>query len=266
MTEQSNGTETSFFNEIQGLKTDVSSMLDLAKLAESAERYEEMCLCMQELVNKKTTTISMEERNMLSVAYKNAVGQRRAAWRIISQYNNTADPAMQLPEPVLKDYVTYVENEMERKCKEIVSLVEAKLLVAINPEVAKVEEIEMQVFYLKMCGDYFRYLAEFKKDEKSKNAAKDNYKKALKLSEKLEPTHPTRLGLALNASVCYYEILDNRQDACTLAKEAFDEAIQKLDALSDSTYKDSTLIMQLLRDNLTLWNADSSNATEEQND
>lgn len=44
--------------------------------------------------------------------------------------------------------------------------------------------------------------------------------------------------------------------ACHLAKQAFDEAISELDTLSEESYKDSTLIMQLLRDNLTLWTSD----------
>jgi hypothetical protein len=44
--------------------------------------------------------------------------------------------------------------------------------------------------------------------------------------------------------------------ACHLAKQAFDEAIADLDTLSEESYKDSTLIMQLLRDNLTLWTSD----------
>jgi len=75
----------------------------------------------------------------------------------------------------------------------------------------------------------------------------------------LEPTHPTRLGLALNYSVCHFEILDQPKEACALAKAAFDEAIEKLDSLNDSSYKDSTLIMQLLRDNLTIWSQSDAN-------
>jgi 14-3-3 protein epsilon len=72
----------------------------------------------------------------------------------------------------------------------------------------------------------------------------------------LAPTHPIRLGLALNFSVFYYEIVNSPDHACTLAKQAFDEAIAELDTLGEESYKDSTLIMQLLRDNLTLWTSD----------
>ena len=72
----------------------------------------------------------------------------------------------------------------------------------------------------------------------------------------LAVTHPIRLGLALNFSVFFYEIQGNPEEACKLAKKAFDDAIAELDTLSEESYKDSTLIMQLLRDNLTLWTSD----------
>ncbi|KAJ1883997.1 14-3-3 protein, partial [Kickxella alabastrina] len=51
-------------------------------------------------------------------------------------------------------------------------------------------------------------------------------------------------------------ILNSPEKACHLAKQAFDDAIAELDSLSEDSYKDSTLIMQLLRDNLTLWTSD----------
>ena len=69
----------------------------------------------------------------------------------------------------------------------------------------------------------------------------------------LSPTHPIRLGLALNFSVFHYEIMQNAKKACKMARDAFDDAIADLDSVADEFYKDATLIMQLLRDNLTLW-------------
>ena len=70
---------------------------------------------------------------------------------------------------------------------------------------------------------------------------------------KLDETHPMRLGLILNFSVYHYEILGQPQNAYNLAKNAFNAAICKLDSLNDDLYRDSVLIMQLLRDNISLW-------------
>lgn len=108
-------------------------------------------------------------------------------------------------------------------------------------------------------GDYYRYLAEFSTGQDRKESAQESlksYGEASGFAEKLKPTHPISLGLALNFSVFYYEILNAPDRACKLAKNAFDKAIAELDSLSEDSYKDSTLIMQLLRDNLTLWTSD----------
>jgi len=109
-------------------------------------------------------------------------------------------------------------------------------------------------------GDYHRYQAEFTTGNDRKEAAENSlvaYKAASDIAmTELAPTHPIRLGLALNFSVFYYEILNSPDRACRLAKAAFDDAIAELDTLSEESYKDSTLIMQLLRDNLTLWTSD----------
>jgi len=108
-------------------------------------------------------------------------------------------------------------------------------------------------------ADYYRYLAEFAdgaaKNDHSQNA-ETAYKTATETAASLAPTHPIRLGLALNYSVFLYEVQAKSQEACDLAKQAFDDAIAELDTLDEESYKDSTLIMQLLRDNLTLWTSD----------
>ena len=118
-----------------------------------------------------------------------------------------------------------------------------------------------QVFYQKMMADYYRYLAEFAtggaKEDHAKSA-NDSYTKATDAAKGLAPTHPIRLGLALNFSVFLYEVQQEQSEACTLAKSAFDDAIAELDTLDEESYKDSTLIMQLLRDNLTLWTSEEN--------
>ncbi|CAB4057852.1 YWHAE [Lepeophtheirus salmonis] len=201
-----------------------------AKLAEQAERYDEMVTSMK-MVASMDLELTVEERNLLSVAYKNVIGARRASWRIISSLeakegNKASEDKLNL----IKNYRTQVEKELKDICGDILS------------------------------GDYHRYLAEFATNNDRKEAAENSlvaYKAASDTAmSELPTTHPIRLGLALNFSVFYYEILNSPDRACRLAKAAFDDAIAELDTLSEESYKDSTLIMQLLRDNLTLWTSD----------
>jgi 14-3-3 protein epsilon len=226
---------------------DIKKLVELVRVAETAERYEDMCNFVQKLVlmkSAKQEDLDVDERNLLSVAYKNVVGAKRASWRTLSGGFDDAD------EELLNKYKNIVENELEAICQEVLDLLTKHLC-----ENVKGNGDETEVFYLKMCGDYYRYLSEFRTEsEEYKKKAEEFYKKAMDVAEaNLNETHPTRLGLALNFSVCYYEILKEPEKACDLAKKSFDAAIEKLDTLNDASYKDSTLIMQLLRDNLTLW-------------
>merc|ERR1739849_59752 len=126
--------------------------------------------------------------------------------------------------------------------------------------ISKATTGESKVFYQKMKADYYRYIAEFRdgdlKSEAAENARK-SYEEAQTVAEKeLVVTHPIRLGLALNYSVFQYEVLSNPDEACKMARTAFEDAIAELDNVAEDSYKDATLIMQLLRDNLTLWTSD----------
>jgi len=151
-----------------------------------------------------------------------------------------------------------IELELTDICDDILKLLNDYLIPSAK-------QPESKVFYHKMKGDYHRYLAEFSVEDKRKKASDNSleaYKKANEIAgNELLPTHPIRLGLALNFSVFYYEILSSPDRACRLAKSAFDDAIAELDNLSEDSYKDSTLIMQLLRDNLTLWTSDMQKET-----
>jgi len=228
----------------------------MAKLAEQAERYDEMVESMKKVASLDVE-LTVEERNLLSVAYKNVIGARRASWRIISSIEQKEEnKGNESHVTKIKEYRAKVEAELTNICNDIVSVLDQHLIPTANTG-------ESKVFYNKMKGDYHRYLAEFASGNGRKEAAENSliaYKAASDISTtELPPTHPIRLGLALNFSVFYYEILNSPDRACQLAKQAFDDAIAELDTLSEDSYKDSTLIMQLLRDNLTLWTSDMSN-------
>ncbi|KAK3598916.1 hypothetical protein CHS0354_036231 [Potamilus streckersoni] len=235
-------------------------LVQQAKLGEQAERYDDMAKAMKELV-ETGADLTNEERNLLSVAYKNVVGARRSSWRVISSIEQKTESSDK-KQAMAREYKEKIEKELEEICKDVLELLEKHL---INKESSNKES---KVFYLKMKGDYYRYLAEVQPApgreevvEKSKQA----YQKAYDLAKaEMASTHPIRLGLALNFSVFFYEIMNSPEEACALAKKAFDDAIAELDSLNEESYKDSTLIMQLLRDNLTLWTSDTQ--AEEQNE
>ncbi|KAI4365167.1 hypothetical protein MLD38_021178 [Melastoma candidum] len=231
------------------------SSVYLAKLAEQAERYDEMVEAMKK-VSELDVELTVEERNLLSVGYKNVIGQRRASWRILSSIEQKEESrGNEQNVKKIKEYRRKVEAELANICHDVMRVIDEHLIPSCAGS-------ESTVFFYKMKGDYYRYLAEFKADDDRKEAADQSmkaYEKASTVAEaELSPTHPIRLGLALNFSVFYYEIMNSPERACHLAKTAFDEAISELDSLSEESYKDSTLIMQLLRDNLTLWTSDIS--------
>merc|ERR1711971_1446580 len=211
---------------------DRAALIYKAKLAEQAERYDEMVLAMKQVAQTvdPASELSVEERNLLSVAYKNVIGARRASWRITSTIESKESSKGNMDNVgLIKTYRNKIESELEETCQSILGLLTNSLVPSAGSS-------ESKVFYLKMQGDYYRYLAEFKAGEEK--------------------------GQALNFSVFYYEILNSPEQACKMAKSAFDDAISELDTLGEESYKDSTLIMQLLRDNLTLWTSDIEAAGE----
>jgi len=230
---------------------DKEELVQRAKLAEQAERYDDMAAAMKK-VTETGGELSNEERNLLSVAYKNVVGARRSSWRVISSIEQKTEGSEK--QHMAKEYREKVEKELKDICHDVLTLLDKHL-------VPKAQNPESKVFYLKMKGDYYRYLSEVAQGDERTGVIDNSqkaYQEALDIAKsKMQPTHPIRLGLALNYSVFFYEILNSPDKACQLAKQAFDDAIAELDTLNEDSYKDSTLIMQLLRDNLTLWTSDT---------
>uniref|UniRef100_A0A8C5KW29 14-3-3 domain-containing protein n=1 Tax=Jaculus jaculus TaxID=51337 RepID=A0A8C5KW29_JACJA len=155
-----------------------------------------------------------------------------SAWRVISSIEQKTDTS---------------DKKLQSICITVLELLDKYLIAS--------------VFYLKMKGDYFRYLAEVACADDRKQTIKNSqgvYQEAFDISQKeMQSTHPIRVGPALNFSVFYCELLNNPE------LTASDEAIAEPDTLNEDSYEDSALIMQLLRDNSTLRTSDSAGKERE---
>ena len=119
---------------------------------------------------------------------------------------------------------------------------------------------EARSFFLKMVGDYYRYIAESAQGDKLKQVSEKalaSYQTASEAANKLGPCNPIRLGLALNFSVFHYEVMSNSAKACELAEHALKEAQSKASEVDEDTFRDARSILELLQENLSLWNEDT---------
>ncbi|KAB1209812.1 14-3-3-like protein D [Morella rubra] len=222
----------------------------LAKLAELAERYDEMADAMKEVAILEVE-LTVEERNLFFVGFKNKIAGPRASWRALSsieQKEEAKGNGKRVKQ--VKEYKQKVESELSSICNDMLRMLDEHLIPSASAG-------ESTLFYHKMRGDYYRYLAEFKTGEEYKEAVDQSmkaYETATAMAEAdLPPTHRIRLAVALNFSVFYYEIMNSHEKAFHLAKFAYDEAIPGLKALSEDSYRDSTFIMEKLKDNLVWW-------------
>lgn len=99
---------------------DRDELVQKAKLAEQAERYDDMASSMK-TVTEMNSELSNEERNLLSVAYKNVVGARRSSWRVISSIEQKAEGAQGSEKKLAmaKEYREKVEKELRDICQDV---------------------------------------------------------------------------------------------------------------------------------------------------
>jgi len=228
------------------------TLIYLARTADIAERHEDMVTYVRGLV-KAPVQLTIDERNLFTVAFKNVTSKLRNGWRrmeylerITSQHSHKAVQAQ-----LITREKELIAHELSTVCEEVLTIIEDKLLDHAG-------QVESKVFYLKLRGDYARYLSECATSEsvasQYASISQESYTKSYQLAAKLLPaTHVTRLGLALNYSVFFYDIRKSPERACHVAKNAFDAAIEELDVLSEENYKESVMILQLIRDNLSIW-------------
>ena len=226
----------------------------MAMLAEQCNRFEEMTEFLEEMLKGRDKDLNSDERNLLSIAYKNSLTSRRTALRTVIAYENKEKKKENSPFlAYIQEYRKKIEDELTKMCNNVLQSIDTHLL-------KRAEDAEAKVFYLKMKGDYNRYIAEYAQgDLKSKvsNDALEAYKAATEEAKSLSSIHPIALGLALNFSVFYYEVMGDHETACKIAKDVLDVANKEMANIEEpeenENHRDALSIINLLRENLDMW-------------
>ena len=190
----------------------IEEKIFLARVAEQAERFEDMVDFLEQVLEAKGGDVNPDERNLLSVSFKNLISSKRAACRTISAIEQ--NPKYSKFNGALLQYKGKIEEQLQVDCQKIIGMIKNKVLNKNCTDEAK-------AFFVKMVGDYYRYIAENAKDamlEEVKANAKEAYEQANDIT--LPACNPIKLGLALNFSVFNYDVLKDHSKACELADSA----------------------------------------------
>lgn len=227
----------------------------LAKIAEAGKRYEEMAQYMKDRVEIGGGHLNAEERDLLSFSYKNVMDERRHAMRVVKSIakmkakDGVADEAAWA-----EDYSTKVAAEASTICRTVDALIKNNLMPYAG-------DGESKVFYLKLRGDYNRYLAEVAAEDEDRFAAVETAKAAyaaadVEATKFLLHTHPVRLGLALNYSIFQHDVLDDREAAMEMASSTFEFGRALVAKMPEDAQQEAALSLQMLQENLLLWEAE----------
>nr|ACD54742.1 tyrosine 3/tryptophan 5-monooxygenase activation protein zeta polypeptide-like protein [Adineta vaga] len=213
-----------------------NEQLELAKLAEQAKRYPDMIVAMRKII-EMDGELTDEERNLFSISYKQVVIAYRLAWRTLSEVVQDVENS-EFQREIAKKYQKTIKIELMESCNEVLTLLNRYL----NP---KARTSESKMFYLKMKGDYNRYLTEVANSDDRQRFAEESeraYSDGFEIAKThTRVTNPMRLSLALSLSVFYFEILNKKHIACCLAKEAFDDGFRGLAELDGEAYRGNYL-------------------------
>eukprot|EP00930_Biecheleria_cincta_P009029 TRINITY_DN110657_c0_g1_i1.p1 TRINITY_DN110657_c0_g1~~TRINITY_DN110657_c0_g1_i1.p1 ORF type:complete len:249 (-),score=61.72 TRINITY_DN110657_c0_g1_i1:118-804(-) len=219
--------------------------VSLARVAEGANRYDDMAEFMKEHV-ESGAPLDAEQREMLSAAFKNALSDRRGAVRTAMEVIKERGEAGDLKQQELaQNYKSLIESEHAELCRKVLALLRERLVPAAQAG-------EEKTFYLKMEGDYCRYLAEVSTGERLQQAADgaaQAYYAGLQEAESLSSVHQVRLGLALNYSVFQHEVLQDKQGAINTAHHALQSAVET----QEEVHQEAETTLRLMQDNLALW-------------
>merc|ERR1712156_1028299 len=212
----------------------VEEKIFLARVAEQAERFDDMVNFLEEVLKVKGHGVNPDERNLLSVAFKNLISSKRAACRTIIAIEQ--NPKYAKFNDSLNAYELKIERQLSDDCEQIIKIIQDNVLTKDCPDEAK-------AFFVKV-------------------KAKAAYEEAAEIN--LPACNPIKLGLALNYSVFNYEVLKDHAKACALADDALQSALDKIDGLEEDDFRDAKSIIELLKENLTLWKEEEDDNNNEE--
>ncbi|KAF2882036.1 hypothetical protein ILUMI_24136 [Ignelater luminosus] len=228
--------------------TDKQKYVKWASIAEEAGRFDDAALAMKSAV-ETGEELTNEEILTLGYVYSTVIGSRKSSWTaILSMAQNVTNCA--ILSQMIQDYKEVVELEIRKICTDVLCLLDVYLL-------PKATTAEIKVFFLQMKGDYCRYLVEIAKGQERIdmiNEVHKAYQDGFNTSvEELPPVHHARLGLALNYSVFYGDVLNQKEEAKNLATQAINEATA---TANDDQLGDAKLTMLLMQLNIESWKRD----------
>ena len=227
----------------------------MALLSDQCQRYEEMIKSIEDMIKTRDKDISQNERNLLIIAYRNLINPKRLSLRTIMAYETKEkkkETSMYLP--YIREYREKIENEITKICQNLIFTIDNDLL-------KKASETESKVFYIKIKGDFNRFMGEYAQGDLREKVIKDglsSYQEAYNLAKELPTFNLIFLGLCLNYSIFYYEVLNEKPNAMKIANECIDKVnlnLHSVDQESDD-FKKCLQIINLVQENLNMWKSE----------
>ena len=208
------------------------------------------------VLDEKGADVTADERNLLSVAFKNLISSKRTAWRTITAIEQ--NPKYTKFNDSLLAYKKRLDDGLYKDCDTVIQLIKTKVLSK------QTGNEEARSFFVKMVGDYYRYIAEAASGDRFEAVKQEALKAYTEANQITLPAcNPIRLGLALNFSVFYYEVMKDHKKACELADQSLQAALEKIDELDENDFRDAKSIIELLKENLSLWREEEEGGADQ---
>ena len=233
-------------------------LIFLSKLYTKAELYKEVINFIKEFI-KLNPKLEKEECDIISTGFKNMISEKRSSWFTLQSMERKEKKKKKNTIKEIKEIKNHIENEIRETCKELQDLVDKELL-------PKNEEDEVLVFLYKLKADYFRYICEFAEGNELLDnliKAEEFYKKAYEIADKKLPIiNCNRVSVALNYAIFLYETKKDKKNGFDIAQNTFKESMKFIEDLEKPKYRDTLLIIQLLKENIIFWNSEMGEEEE----